>query len=128
MNFAYDFDWSVLWRDPYGVMLIKGLGMTIFLGISAWIIAMAVGIAIGTLRITNYRLLRLFGTAYNTAGNYYDWSFLLTLIVVALTGFATEIWTFLWGEALEALDVLECFGLRMERTAKDRSGEEMVGS
>ncbi len=33
---------------------------------------------------------RLFGTAYNTAGNYYDWSFLVTLILVAVTGFATE--------------------------------------
>ena len=22
----YDFDWSVLWRQPYGVMLLKGLG------------------------------------------------------------------------------------------------------
>ncbi|MBU0743044.1 quinone-interacting membrane-bound oxidoreductase complex subunit QmoC [bacterium] len=34
---------------------------------------------------------RLFGTAYNTAGNYYDWSFLVTLILVALTGFVTEV-------------------------------------
>ncbi len=33
---------------------------------------------------------RLFGTAYNTAGNSYDWSFLVTLILVALTGFLTE--------------------------------------
>lgn len=64
MNFAYQFDWSVLWRDPYGLMLIKGLGLTIFLGISAWIIAMAVGITVGTLRITKYRLLRIIGTAY----------------------------------------------------------------
>jgi len=35
---------------------------------------------------------RLFGTAYNTAGNYYDWSFLITLILVALTGFLCEVW------------------------------------
>ncbi len=35
---------------------------------------------------------RLFGTAYNTAGNYYDWSLLIGLILVALTGFLTEIW------------------------------------
>ena len=64
MKFAYEFDWSVLWRDPYGMMLIKGLGMTIFLGHTAWNLAMTVGDAIGTLRITNYRILRIIGTAY----------------------------------------------------------------
>ena len=64
MKFDYDFDWSVLWRDPYGIMLLKGLGMTIFLGITAWMIALAVGIAVGTLRITKYRLLRIIGTVY----------------------------------------------------------------
>jgi len=64
MNLAYEFDWSVLWRDPYGLMLIKGLGMTIFLGSCAWIIAMVVGILVGTLRITKYRTLRFAGTFY----------------------------------------------------------------
>lgn len=64
MSLSYEFDWSVLWRDPYGIMLLKGLGMTIFLGLSAWIIALAIGIFIGTLRITKYRLLRFIGTAY----------------------------------------------------------------
>ena len=64
MKLAYEFDWSVLWRDPYGLMLIKGLGMTIFLGLAAWIIALAVGILVGTLRITKYRTLRYAGTAY----------------------------------------------------------------
>lgn len=64
MNIGYNFDWSVLWRDPYGIMLIKGLGMTIFLGITAWVVAMTVGIIVGTLRITKYRLLRFLGTTY----------------------------------------------------------------
>lgn len=64
MKFAYEFDWSVLWRDPYGIMLLKGLGMTIFLGLTAWIIALAVGIVVGTLRITKYRILRFAGTIY----------------------------------------------------------------
>lgn len=64
MSLSYEFDWSVLWRDPYGLMLLKGLGMTIFLGLSAWVIALTIGIFIGTLRITKYRLLRFIGTAY----------------------------------------------------------------
>ena len=64
MNFSYDFDWSVLWRDPYGVMLLKGLGMTIVIGSAAWVLALFIGIAVGTLRITKYRSLRILGTAY----------------------------------------------------------------
>lgn len=64
MNIGYQFDWSVLWRDPYGIMLLKGLGMTVFLGICAWVIAMTVGVVVGTLRITKYRGLRMAGTAY----------------------------------------------------------------
>ncbi len=64
MGLAYEFDWSVLWRHPYGIWLLKGLGLTIFIGITAWIIALTVGIAIGTLRITQYRLLRFIGTSY----------------------------------------------------------------
>jgi glutamate/aspartate transport system permease protein len=64
MGLAYDFDWSVLWRHPYGMWLLKGLGLTIFIGITAWIIALAIGITVGTLRITQYRTLRFIGTAY----------------------------------------------------------------
>ncbi len=64
MGLAYEFDWSVLWRDPYGMWLLKGLGLTIVIGLAAWVIALALGIAIGTMRITQYRVLRFFGTLY----------------------------------------------------------------
>ncbi|MGD8561768.1 MAG: amino acid ABC transporter permease [Desulfarculaceae bacterium] len=64
MGLAYEFDWSVLWRNPYGIWLLKGLGLTIVIGLCAWVIALALGIAIGTLRITQYRILRFFGTLY----------------------------------------------------------------
>jgi len=64
MGISYDFDWSVLWRHPYGMWLLKGLGLTIVIGASAWVIALVLGIAIGTLRVTQYRVLRWLGTAY----------------------------------------------------------------
>lgn len=64
MGLSYKFDWSVLWRHPYGMLLVKGLGLTISIGLSAWIIALILGIAIGTLRITQFRILRGIGTAY----------------------------------------------------------------
>ncbi len=46
------------------MMLLKGLGMTILIGSIAWVIALVVGIAVGTLRITKYRSLRMIGTTY----------------------------------------------------------------
>jgi glutamate/aspartate transport system permease protein len=64
MGLAYDFDWSVLWRHPYGMWLVKGLGLTIGIGLIAWIIALFLGIAIGTLRVTNSRILRFIGALY----------------------------------------------------------------
>jgi glutamate/aspartate transport system permease protein len=64
MGLAYEFDWGVLWRHPYGIWLLKGLGLTIGIGMAAWIIALTLGILIGTLRVTRYRPLRWFGTAY----------------------------------------------------------------
>jgi len=64
VGLAYEFDWSVLWRQPYGIWLIKGLGLTIMIGIIAWVIALSLGIFVGTLRVTPYRGLRFLGTAY----------------------------------------------------------------
>jgi glutamate/aspartate transport system permease protein len=64
MGFAYDFDWGVLWRQPYGIWLLKGLGWTIIIGLSAWVIAFFLGIFVGTLRVTPWRSLRFVSTAY----------------------------------------------------------------
>ena len=64
MGFAYDFDWGVLWRQPYGIWLLQGLGLTILIGFLAWIIAFFLGILIGTLRVTPWRGLRFIASAY----------------------------------------------------------------
>lgn len=64
MGLAYKFDWSVLWRQPYGMWLVKGLGLTIVIGLSAWVIALSLGIVVGTLRVTQYRPVRIVSTAY----------------------------------------------------------------
>jgi len=29
LGLAYEFDWSVLWRNPYGMYLLKGIWVTI---------------------------------------------------------------------------------------------------
>jgi len=64
MGLAYEFDWSVLWREPFGMMLLKGLGLTIVIGLTAWIIALSLGIIIGTMRVMPFRSLRFLGTLY----------------------------------------------------------------
>ncbi len=64
MGLAYEFDWSVLWREPFGMMLLKGLGLTIFIGLTAWIIALSLGIILGTMRVMPFRSLRFLGTLY----------------------------------------------------------------
>jgi glutamate/aspartate transport system permease protein len=64
MGLAYTFDWGVLWRNPYGVWLLEGLWLTIQLGLLAWLIALVLGISIGTVRISRWRWLRVLGTAY----------------------------------------------------------------
>lgn len=64
MRLAYEFDWGVLWRNPYGIWLLKGIWLTIQLGLFSWIIALLLGIFIGTIRISPWRWLRFLGTAY----------------------------------------------------------------
>jgi glutamate/aspartate transport system permease protein len=64
MGFAYDFDWGVLWRQPYGMWLLQGIWLTLKIGFLAWIIAFFLGILIGTLRVTPWRWLRFISTAY----------------------------------------------------------------
>jgi len=64
VGFAYDFDWSVLWRHPYGAWLLKGIWLTLKIGFLGWIIALFLGILVGTLRVTPWRWLRFISTAY----------------------------------------------------------------
>jgi glutamate/aspartate transport system permease protein len=61
---AYKFDWSVLWRQPYGDWMLNGIWLTLQLGFLAWIIALTLGIVMGTIRASNWRLLRFLGTVY----------------------------------------------------------------
>ncbi len=61
---TYKFDWSVLWRQPYGEWMLHGIWYTLQIGFFAWIIALLLGIAIGSIRVSSWRSLRFLGTAY----------------------------------------------------------------
>lgn len=64
MFFTYTFDWSVLWRHPYGVMILKGIFTTIHLSLIAWVIAVCIGMAVGTLRVLPFGWARFAGSIY----------------------------------------------------------------
>lgn len=61
---AYEFRWSVLWEQPYGLWMLQGIWTTIKLGLISWIFALILGIIVGTCRITPWRPLRFLATAY----------------------------------------------------------------
>lgn len=61
---AYKFDWGVLWRQPYGEWLLGGIWLTLQLGFLAWIIALFLGIFIGSIRASKWLWLRLLGSTY----------------------------------------------------------------
>ncbi|MHC1729516.1 MAG: amino acid ABC transporter permease [Syntrophobacteraceae bacterium] len=60
----YDFDWSVLWRHPYGTMLLQGVWTTVHLSLLSWMIALFIGLLIALCRIMPYRPARFLGGAY----------------------------------------------------------------
>lgn len=61
---AYEFRWSVLWEQPYGIWMLQGIWTTIKLGLISWIFALILGTIVGTCRITPWRPLRILATAY----------------------------------------------------------------
>lgn len=60
----YTFDWSVLWREPYGELLLNGILTTIHLSLLAWVLALVVGILVGVARVLPNRFTRSAGFSY----------------------------------------------------------------
>jgi glutamate/aspartate transport system permease protein len=60
----YAFDWSVLWRQPYGQMMLQGIWTTITLSLTAWCIAVILGILIAAGRGSCSRFFALLGLGY----------------------------------------------------------------
>lgn len=60
----YTFDWSVIWREPYGSMFIKGILTTIHLSLLAWLIAVPFGMVVGVFRVLPLSWTRFAGTGY----------------------------------------------------------------
>jgi len=67
---GFNLDWSVYFQELpeggvfYWEMIVSGLGWTLALAACAWVIAMALGIVVGTLRTTETRALVIAGNAW----------------------------------------------------------------
>ena len=60
----YQWDWGVLFRDPYLGWLLSGLRWTLTIAVLAWMIAFTLGSIIGIMRTLPSRPLRFIGTVY----------------------------------------------------------------
>ncbi len=60
----YNWNWGILFSDPYMGWIITGLGQTILISILAWAIAFTVGSILGIFRTSTNPFLRAIGTIY----------------------------------------------------------------
>ncbi len=62
--FRYDFDWSVLWKPPYGEWLLQGIVNTLEISALAWVIALVLGCVAGAMRTVPSAAARNVGALY----------------------------------------------------------------
>lgn len=60
----YNWDWGILFREPYLGWIISGLGWTLWISLLAWVIAFGLGSVLGIFRTSSSALLRAIGTVY----------------------------------------------------------------
>jgi glutamate/aspartate transport system permease protein len=60
----YNWNWSVLFTDPYLGWIVSGLGWTLLVSAVAWIIGLALGSAIGIMRTLPSPIARAIGATY----------------------------------------------------------------
>jgi len=60
----YNWDWGVLFREPYFEWLVSGFIWTISVSIAAWILAFSLGSVVGIARTSSHQLIRGIATGY----------------------------------------------------------------
>ncbi len=60
----YNWDWGVLFREPYLGWLIDGVGWTVAVALCAWVVAFALGCTLGVMRTTTSPVLRGIAATY----------------------------------------------------------------
>jgi glutamate/aspartate transport system permease protein len=60
----YNWNWGILFQEPYFGWILSGLGWTVAVALCAWAIALTLGSVIGVMRTVPSKPLRLFATVY----------------------------------------------------------------
>lgn len=60
----YHWDWGVLLRDPYQGWLWTGLELTVLISLGSWLLALIIGIAVGSARSLPNRAIRMAAGIY----------------------------------------------------------------
>lgn len=60
----YNWNWAVLFTEPYFTWIIQGLGWTLAVSLLAWIVAFTLGSTLGIMRTTTSPVLRGIATVY----------------------------------------------------------------
>lgn len=60
----YNWDWSVLFKEPYFDWLLSGIQWTVLVALSAWVIAFCIGSIVGVARTLPFARVRQCATAY----------------------------------------------------------------
>ncbi len=60
----YNWNWGILVTDPYLAWIFSGLGWTLLVALSAWLIAFSLGSVIGIMRTADNPMLRTIGAIY----------------------------------------------------------------
>lgn len=60
----YNWNWGILITEPYFWWIVSGLGWTLLVAVSAWLIAFTLGSVIGVLRTVENPFFRLIGATY----------------------------------------------------------------
>lgn len=97
MLWGYDFDWSVLWRDPYGQWMLQAILTTIHLSLLGWGIGLTIGVTVGTMRVLPFRIARAIGTTYVEVFRnipYLVQLFMWYFVVPSLLPRAAELWLY----------------------------------
>ncbi|MFI4988256.1 MAG: amino acid ABC transporter permease [Alphaproteobacteria bacterium] len=59
-----EFDWSVLWREPYGGWVVNAILVTVELALASWAAALVIGTLAGLARESPHRSLRFLAAAH----------------------------------------------------------------
>ncbi len=64
MEFRYNWNWAILFAQPYFDWILSGIAWTVLVSLAAWVLAFTLGSVVGIARTVNRPVVRGLATAY----------------------------------------------------------------